>query len=292
MIRRSLRRATLVLSFTIATVLLLQIAGCGGGGNSTTASNTNPGATPSPTPGATPSPTPAATPTPDPATAAGYLTWKNDNGRTGIQSKETILTPANVNPTQFGELFSAPVDGWIYAQPLYVPHLTIGGAQHNVVFVATEHDTVYAFDADTAGPPLWQKSFLGTGITTVQTAGNPDIPVQPEVGITATPVIDANAGTIYVLAQTFDDESSFPSKLHALDITTGAERPGSPVELADPAFDGEREFARSALLLANGNVHASFASYGDIDPYHGFMFAFNASTLAQVGVWNVTPRWH
>jgi hypothetical protein len=216
------------------------------------------------------------------------LTWKNNNQRTGLQPNETILTLANVNATQFGEKFSNPIDGWAYAQPLYVAGVTIAGAKHNVVFVATEHATIFAFDADAAGPPLWVKSFLGPGITTVQTGGNPLIPVQPEVGITATPVIDAASGTIYALAQTVEN-GVFRNKLHALDITSGAEKPGSPAVLSDPAFDDKQEFERCALLLANGNVYTAFASYGDIDPYKGFIFAFNATTMAKVAVWNVTP---
>src|SRR5262249_31258298 len=165
---------------------------------------------------------------------------------------------------------------------------TIGGAQHNVVFVATEHDSVYAFDADHAGAPLWHTNFLGPGITTVQTASNHDIPVHPEVGITGTPVIDPNSSTIYVLAQTVE-HGIFANKLHALDITTGAEKPGRPVVLTAPGFQDQQEFVRCALLLANGNVYVAFASYGDIEPYKGFMFAFNASTLANVATWNVTP---
>ena len=207
---------------------------------------------------------------------------------TGLQPNETTLTPANVNAAQFGEKFSNPIDGWAYAQPLYVPNVMIAGVKHNVVFVATEHASVFAFDADTAGPPLWKKSFLGPGITTVQTAGNHEIPVQPEVGITATPVIDSGSGTIYALAQTVENGVA-RNKLHALDITTGAEKPGSPAVLSDPAFDDKQEFERSALLLANGNVYTAFASYGDIQPYKGFIFAFNASTMAKVAVWNVTP---
>jgi uncharacterized protein YceK len=230
---------------------------------------------------------PTPTPTP-PVTQSGYLTWKVNNQRTGLQPNETILTPANVNATQFGEMFSNPIDGWAYAQPLYVPNVTIGGVMHNVVFVATEHATIFAFDADKAGPPLWRTSFLGPGITTVQTASNPLIPVHPEVGITATPVIDGATGTIYALAQTVEN-GVFRNKLHALDITTGAEKPGSPAVLSDPAFDDKQEFERSALLLANGNVYTAFASYGDIEPYKGFIFAFNASTMAKVAVWNVTP---
>jgi hypothetical protein len=228
------------------------------------------------------------TPTPTPGAQNGYLTWKFNNQRTGLQPNETTLTPANVNAAQFGEKFSVPIDGWAYAQPLYVPNVMIAGVKHNVVFVATEHATVFAFDADSAGPPLWKTNFLGPGITTVQTAGNPLIPVQPEVGITATPVIDSASGTIYALAQTVENGVA-RNKLHALDITTGAEKPGSPVVLSDPAFDDKQEFERCALLLANGNVYTAFASYGDIPPYKGFIFAFNASTMAKVAVWNVTP---
>ncbi|HSK45748.1 MAG TPA: hypothetical protein VLA83_17860 [Candidatus Binatia bacterium] len=232
--------------------------------------------------------TPDPSPTPAGTSPAGYLTWKNGNQRTGLQPNETVLTPTNVNSTQFGEKFSVPLDGWTFAQPLYVAGLTIAGAKHNVVFVATEHASVYAFDADAAGPPLWKKSFLGPGITTVQTAVNPLIPVQPEVGITATPVIDANSGTIYALAQTVEN-GVFMSKLHALDIISGTERPGSPAVLSDPQFVDKQEFERCALLLANGNVYTAFASYGDIQPYKGFIFAFNASTMAKVAVWNVVP---
>ena len=189
---------------------------------------------------------PTPTPTPAGASPTGYLTWKNDNLRTGLQPNETVLTPANVNSTQFGEKFSVPLDGWTFAQPLYVAGLTIAGVKHNVVFVATEHASVYAFDADAAGPPLWHTSFLGPGVTTVFTGNNPLIPVQPEVGITATPVIDAASGTIYALAQTVE-KGVFTNKLHALDITSGAERPGSPALLSDPAFDAKQEFERCAL---------------------------------------------
>ena len=251
----------------LSVAIIGMVAGCGG-----ISSDGNPSPTPTP-PGVTPS---------------GYLTWKFDNQRTGLQPNETILTTANVNAAQFGEKFSNPVDGWVYAQPLYVPGVTIAGVKHNVVFVATEHASIFAFDADAAGPPLWVKSFLGPGITTVQTASNPLIPVHPEVGITATPVIDATTSTIYALAQTVENGVA-RNKLHALDITTGVEKPGSPAVLSAPAFDDKQEFERCALLLANGNIYIAFASYGDIEPYHGFMFAINATTMAQVAVWNVTP---
>jgi hypothetical protein len=256
----------LVVFICLTVAVICMVAGCGG----------------------ISSDSPKPTPTPPSATPSGYLTWKFNNQRTGLQPNETILTPVNVNATQFGEKFSNPIDGWAYAQPLYVPNVTIAGAKHNVVFVATEHATVFAFDADSAGPPLWKTSFLGPGITTVQTSGNPEIPVQPEVGITATPVIDGSTGTLYALAQTVEN-GVFANKLHALDITTGAERPGSPAVLSDPAFVDKQEFERCALLLANGTVYIAYASYGDIEPYKGFIFAFNATTMAKVAVWNVTP---
>ena len=131
---------TKLIVFACVIAAVCMVAGCGG-------VSSNGGPTPDPTPT-------AATPT-------GYLTWKNNNQRTGLQPNETILTPANVNATQFGQKFAVPVDGWAYAQPLYVAGVTIAGAKHNVVFVATEHATIFAFDADAAGPPLWVKSFLG-----------------------------------------------------------------------------------------------------------------------------------
>lgn len=245
----------------------------------------NPSASASPSPSPSPSPNPS--PSPSPSAVTGYLTWKNNNALTGLQPNETILTPANVNTAQFEEKFSNPVDGWAYAQPLYVAGLTIGGAKHNVVFVATEHDSVYAFDADSQGPPLWHRSFLGPGITTIPTAGNNLIPVQPEVGITSTPVIDAVSRTLYVLAQTIEN-GVYANKLHALDIVSGADKAGSPVVISDTNFQTKQEFERSALLLANGNIYIAFASYGDILPYNGWLFAYNAASLNKVASWNVT----
>jgi hypothetical protein len=163
-------------------------------------------------------------------------TWRNDIARTGQNLNETILTPSNVNPTQFGKLFSQAVDGYVYAQPLYLSNVTIGGQSHNVVFVATEHDSVYAFDADSNGVgnanPLWFASMLTTahgaaaGATTVSsdTVGTDII---PELGITGTPVIDPASGTLYVVSFT-QEGSNFYLRLHALDITSGAEKYGGP----------------------------------------------------------------
>lgn len=258
----------LIMISCLAASLACILAGCGGGANS------------------------------DPASLAamkpltGYLTWKNDTARTGLQSRETILTPANVNEAQFGEKFSYPLDGWTYAQPLYVKGLSTGGAQRNVVFVATENDSVYAFDADNPGPPLWHTSFLGPGIT-VGPSPFPDgegiITDTGGLGITSTPVIDPDSRTIYVEAETFEN-GAYAQKLHALDIYSGAEKPGSPVVISAAGFQPGQEFNRPALLLANGNVYVAFSyPYGDAPPYNGWLFAFDARSLRQVASWNDTP---
>jgi PQQ-like domain len=237
---------------------------------------------------------PAALPTPSPtllAKATSYLTWKNDNARTGLQPKEMILTPATVNQEQFGEKFSYPLDGWAYAQPLYVGGLTIENTRHNVLFVATENDSVYALDADNPRAPLWHKSFLGPGITTgpIPYPRLEQILSPTGLGITSTPVIDLDSETIYVEAETFEN-GSYAQKLHALDIHTGSERAGSPVLITAGGFDPKQEFNRAALLLAKGNIYVGFAfPYADNPPYHGWLFAFDAVSLKQVAYWNDTP---
>jgi hypothetical protein len=234
-------------------------------------------------------------------------TSKNDNSRTGQNLSETILTPANVNVNSFGKLFSQTLDGYAYAQPLYVPNLTINGAAHNVVFVATEHDSVYAFDADSNtginASPLWQTSFIdpAKGINTVSssTVGCGDI--TPEIGVTSTPVIDPSNNTLFVIAKT-DENGRIFHRLHALNILTGAEQPGSPVAIGAKVkgtgeggtngvvgFNPLREAQRPGLLLLNGNVVIGWASHCDNQPYHGWVMAYNESTLAQVGVWNSSP---
>ena len=222
------------------------------------------------------------------ASSLNYTTWKNDNGRTGQQRNETVLTPSNVNPNQFGIKFSTdPLDGAVYTQPLYLSNLSIAGGTHNVVFVGTEHDSVYAFDADKKGSPLWQKSLIPAGATTVPytlVLGT----LRPENGITGTPVIDVSAGTLYVVAETLES-GNVVFRLHAMSVTTGNERPGSPVVINAPGWQPMEQMQRPGLLLANGNVYIGFGSQGDHQPYHGWLSAYSATSLVQMAVWNITP---
>jgi len=239
------------------------------------------------------------------------LTSQYNNARTGANLHETILTPANVNPNQFGAVFALRVDGAVYAEPLYIPNLEIPGqGTHNVVFVATEHDSVYAFDADgKSRAPLWQVNFTnsGAGVTTVP-GWDVSCPfIQPEIGITPTPVIDYSSGTLYVLARTKEKNGMLSSpryvqKLHALAITTGAEKFGGPVEIKVRVaghgqgsaagkldFDPLHELPRASLLLSSGKVYLSWASSCDVAPYHGWIMAYDPHTLAQTGVFNTSP---
>ncbi len=242
--------------------------------------------------------------------AADVLTYHNDNTRQGQDPNETILNPSNVNPTDFGKLFGDATDGAIYGQPLYMANVSIPGQGiHNVIFVATEHDSVYAFDADTPGPALWHVSFINpaAGVTPVQPTQPWQLDITPEVGITGTPVIDPTTGTLYVAAKT--EVTTGPGKsqdvytLHALDVTTGAEKFGGPVVIqptvpgrgADHVkgtvpFDAYHELQRPALLLANGVVYVAFGSVGGQAPYHGWVVGYAANSLQQVSVFNTTPN--
>lgn len=223
-------------------------------------------------------------------------TYRDDAGRTGANVTESLLTPANVNSASFGLLRVLPVDGKVDAQPLYAAQLAIAGATHDVVFVATEHDSVYAFDPRT-GAALWHVSLLGSGETPSDDRGCNQI--TPEIGITATPVIDRNAGphgAIFVVAMSKDSSSNYYQRLHALDITTGAELFNGPVTL-NPTYSspagGQKTFApgqyaeRAALLLDNQTIYTSFTSHCDFQPYSGWVVGFGESTLAQTSVLNV-----
>ena len=240
----------------------------------------------------TTTPPPPATPS-----ATDVTMYHNDVARTGQNLTETTLTQANVNSQTFGLLRNLMVDGKVDAEPLYLSHLTIAGAAHNVVYVATEHDSVYAFDADT-GAQLWKSSLLGSGETTSDTHGCGQ--VVPEIGITSTPVIDRSAGTngtIYVVAMSKNGSTYF-QRLHALDVTTGAELLGGPttIQASYPNNGGQTVFQpgqyeeRAALLLLNGVIYTSWTSHCDGGPYTGWIIGYNQSSLAQSAVLNLTPN--
>ncbi|MGO8699486.1 MAG: chitobiase/beta-hexosaminidase C-terminal domain-containing protein [Limisphaerales bacterium] len=257
--------------------------------------------------------TPASNPVP---TLTAVPTFHNDNTRWGVNSNETILTLANVNTNSFGKLFNCAVDGFVYAQPLIMTNVNLPGrGTHNVVFVATEHDSVYAFDADNntgaTASPLWHTSFLGTGVTTVPAGDVGTADITPEIGITSTPVIDPVTGTIYLEVKTLEHNVTYVHRLHALDITTGLERTDfqSPAVITCTNYPGSgtgdndgknpphvlwnplREHSRPALTLLNGAVYMSFASHGDNQPYHGWLFAYNATNVSQqLSAYNTTPN--
>ncbi|MGC2445032.1 MAG: choice-of-anchor D domain-containing protein [Candidatus Binatus sp.] len=239
----------------------------------------------------------------------GTFLYRNDNFRTGQNLAESILTPSVVNPTQFGLLFTDTIDAAAYAQPLYVPNVAIPNqGTHNVIYVATENDSVYAFDADQPGPALWQKSFIDpvNGITAVPSSDLGCGDLTPIIGITATPVIDPGQGpngTLYLVSKVKLGPGIYQQQLHALDIATGLEQAHSPMTIsasvpgtAADAVDGVISFNpllqndRPALTLANGVVYLSFASHCDITPYHGWILGYDEMTLAQKVVFNTTPN--
>jgi len=214
------------------------------------------------------------------ARAVDVLTQHNDLSRTGANTSETILTPANVTSTNFGKLFTDSVDGQVYAQPLCVGNVSISGGTHDVVFVCTENNSVYAFDADTAGVTYWQTN-LGTAFTP-GSCGD----LTPIVGITGTPVIDSGSGTLYVDTKLAAGPAH---KLHALDLTTGTEKFGGPVTIAAAQFSASVEHQRPGLVLLNGVVYVCFGSHCDQGSYHGFVLGYNATNLSQVCSFNTTP---
>jgi PA14 domain/Ricin-type beta-trefoil lectin domain-like/PQQ-like domain len=244
-------------------------------------------------------------------TADGRNVWTNhnDNSRSGATLAETTLTTSNVNPTSFGKLFERAVDDQIFAQPLWLANVTIGGVARNVVYVATVNGTIYAFDADdpSKSTALASRSLLPAGAapvmnTDVGQACGVYVDFSGKISIVGTPVIDVAAGTIYLVAR-YKLSGSFVQRLHALDITTLAERTNSPVVISasvpgtgegsvggNLAFNPTTQAQRAGLALSNGIVYISWASHCDTRPYHGWIMGYNASTLARTWVWNTTPN--
>jgi hypothetical protein len=239
------------------------------------------------------------------ALAGDVLTYHNDLSRTGQNLNETILTTSNVNSAGFGLLFTMKVDSNIDAQPLYVSGLTIAGVSHNVVYTVTENDSVYAFDAD-MGSQIWKVSakMAGEIVPSGRTLGCNQI--GPTLGITATPVIDRSSGphgTIYLVAMSADSSGNYYQRLHALDLTTGAEEFGGPTTIAAQypgngegsqngtlTFDPKQYAERVGLLLLNGVIYTGWTSHCDIQPYTGWLMGYSESTLAQTSVLNLTPN--
>jgi hypothetical protein len=235
-------------------------------------------------------------------------TWRYDNTRSGANTKEYALTTSNVAPGTFGKVSSCPVDAPMYAEPLWVPNLVIGGGTRNVIFAATVHDTVYAFDADAKTcVTYWQKSLLGANETWVDYNDVGSTDIDPDIGIVGTPVIDPASATIYVLAKSevtgsaCSPASSCHQRLHALSLPTGAEKFGGPVEISATVsgngdgsttvlFNPLTQNQRPGLTLVNGVVYVAWASHGDNTPYHGWIIGYDAATLQQTTVFNATPN--
>ena len=212
----------------------------------------------------------------------------NDNARTGTNLKETILTSANVNKEHFGMLFKHIVDNQLYTQPLLLTNVHVGGGWHDVVYVTTVNNSVYAFDANDASAkdPFWHVNFGTPASLHDYDFGCLDI--NGNMGIIGTPVIDPEKGILYVVALT-KVAGKFEQRLHALDVSTGADMPNSPQVIEAPGFDPLMQNQRPALMLDHGNVYIGYASHCDKQPYHGFLLSYNATTLKQVGVFNTSP---
>ncbi len=237
---------------------------------------------------------------------SNVVTADYDNYRTSWDQSETLLTPANVNVNSFGKLFSMPVDGMVYAQPLYVSSLSIPSAgTHNVLYAATMHNSVYAFDADNPGQMLWKMN-LGPSVPsdayTYPSQGYTYTDIIPEIGILGTPAIDLASNTIFVVIDTVQN-SQYSYVLHALDLGTGKEKSGSPVTIQGSVpgngaasadgiltFDASMHLQRPGLLIANGQLYIAFGSHGDFGDYHGWIMNYNISTLKQTWVFSTTPN--
>ncbi|MDN7177732.1 PQQ-binding-like beta-propeller repeat protein [Caballeronia sp. SEWSISQ10-4 2] len=309
-----------------AVLLVVVLAGCSGGGgdSATNAAATSGGASPASasTPASGTTAASGTTTTPSGTTTssgtgtgstsgtgtavinvADVTTYHNDIGRTGQHLSETALTPATVNSTTFGKLGFYSVDGLVDAEPLYLASMTIAGGTHNVLYVATENASVYAFDADT-GTVLWKRTTLATGETPSDSLGC--FQISPTIGVTATPVIDRSRGpngAIYVVGMSKDSGGAYHQRIHALDVTTGAELFGGPTEITASypgtganssngrvIFDPKQYAERQSLLLLNGVIYTGWTSHCDIQPYTGWVIAYSADTLKQTSVLNLTPN--
>ena len=241
-----------------------------------------------------------------PSSAVDVTTYHYDNLRTGQNLNETTLTPANVNQTKFAKLGSFTVDGHVDAQPLYLSNLAIPSkGTKNVLYVATEHDTVYAFDADsvsgTSSTALWQRSMLASGETSSDDRGCSQ--VTPEIGITSTPVIDRTRNAIYLIAVSKTSAGNYIHRIHALDLTSGAELFGGPTTIAakypgsganssggNVVFDPKQYNERPGLLQIGGTIYTTWGSHCDSSPYTSWVMSYNADTLAQTSVVNLVPN--
>src|SRR5881296_1353959 len=241
--------------------------------------------------------------------SVSVLTQHNDNTRAGWNDNETALTTSNVNVQQFGQVFTLTVDDQVYAQPLVVGHLLIGGGYHNVVYIATVNNTLYAFDGDN-GALYWRKSFTAPGmrpprnVDMTGACGGSYQDFSGNIGIVGTPVIDSARGTIYFVARsTTGTGSTFVQYLHAVNLVDGNEIGGSPTAITATysgngdgsvngviAFDAQRQNQRQGLILLNGVVYVTFSSHCDWGPYHGWILGYDAATLQQQVVYNATPN--
>jgi hypothetical protein len=248
---------------------------------------------------------------------AGVTTYHNDLARDGVNNQEYALSAATVTTSTFGKLFSCAVDGAIYTQPLWVPNLTVNGATHNVVLVATQHDSLFAFDADSSPcVMLWSANLIdanhgaGAGETSVPSGpagylvGSGGGDIMPEVGVTGTPVIDPSTDTLYVVSKSMNSAGTeFYQRFHAIDITTGNEKFGGPANIgpsitfpgtgdggATVSFNARQQNQRPGLALVDGVVYVAWASHEDTLPYYGWVVGFNASSLAVTNVLNVSPN--
>lgn len=286
-----------VLERSLYAIAVCALAACNGGGSSGSSASSGSSGSSGSAPG---------TPPPPAASAADVLTWHNDAARSGQYLVETTLTPTAVNTTNFGRTALWPVDGLVNAQPLYAGSVTLAdGSVHGVVIAASEHDSVYAFDANT-GTVLWNRSMLAAGETPSDSLGCGQ--VAPEIGITATPAIDRSlgaSGTVFVAAMSKNaaTPARYFQRIHALDLASGAERPGSPVAVqatypgrGDNSSNGRVVFdpaaynERAALLIAGGVLYTAWGSHCDARPYTGWIMSFDEATLAGRSVLNVTPN--